>query len=95
MKIIKNITAKHITSEPGDCTRYDYMVYRNGDIYSIAPVDSNFSYPDILYFYDICDIETVQECQAYIENNMKMQFINPHTLLEVIRTIKELNNEIN
>lgn len=95
-KQITDFTVKHIISEPGDCTRYDYLILEDYDDYVIMPCGSTFIFPQRLNYYDIIDINTVEECQDLIENCHYgvLQFVNPHTLLECINTIKELHKSI-
>jgi hypothetical protein len=78
----------HIVSEPGDLTRYEYFVYRDGpDEFCIMPTDSPIRYPQRLNFYEHSELNE----EACIEEAHK-QNCNPWTLLECIRTIKEFHD---
>lgn len=81
-------TCTRIISEPGDGTRYDYIMIRNHDVYSIMPYKSTFPFPTKLNYYNVKDIETIEDALEYLKK-MKNNSINPHTLLEVIRSVKE------
>ena len=76
----------HVISEPGDHTRYDYMVYKNYDNYSFMPVESTFRFPQRLNIYSVrgIDEKRIREIAEY-EN------CNYYTLLECIRTMEELD----
>ena len=92
MKEITKFEAKHIVSEPGDFTRYDYVVIEHFDEYIIAPYVSTFPFPTRLLYWDIADITTLENCVEFIHNT-NLENVNPHTLLEVITTIKEIHND--
>lgn len=92
MKEITLFEAKHIVSEPGDFTRYDYVIIEHFDEYIIAPYVSTFTFPTRLLYWDIADIATLENCVEFISKNNNLENINPHTLLEVVTTIKEIHN---
>jgi len=92
MKEIIKFEAIHIVSEPGDFTRYDYVIIEHFDEYIIAPYVSTFAFPIRLLYLDIADITTLENCVEFIHNNNEFNNINPHTLLEVVTTIKEIHN---
>lgn len=98
MKQATEIKAVHIVSQPGGFTRYDYLVYRNQDIYSFAPINSTFAFPQKIR---LCEVDT-EEILGYEINEDKPTTIkldgcvmriasqekcNPHTVLECMRTI--------
>ena len=99
MREIKDtINIKHVVSEPGDCTRYDYVLMPYGDEYIISPYMSTFPFPRRLHWFLIKDISTVEQCAEFIELNKdrydnNLKDVNPNTLFEVINAIKELRNE--
>ena len=85
MKTITETNAvMHVVSEPGDMTLYDYFVYQDHDDFMFMPGKSTFKFPQKLNYWDIEDIETWQDATKL---NID---VNPHTLLECIRTIKEM-----
>lgn len=89
---IFNIAVNRIISEPGDMTRYDYIIVNlgNGE-FSIAPYGSTFKFPQRLSYYDIQDIESVNDCIEYIKNDIdNFVGVNPYTLFECVSCIKEL-----
>lgn len=90
MKETKRITGFRIISEPGDTTRYDYIVHRNEDDFCITPYESTFTFPQKLNYFDIKDITNVNEAERYITEDIKLLYVNPYTLLEVVRTIKDM-----
>lgn len=85
-----------IVREPGDGTRYEYMVHRDGpDEFCFMPMKSTFRFPQRLNYFDVKDIELdtskpITEVEelfvlAHKEN------CNPYTLRECIRTVKILH----
>jgi len=82
---MNEITAIHVVSEPGDATRYDYMVYKDHDEYSFAPVRSSFKFPGKLNYWHIKNLgDTPGDDLAELA---KQHDCNPHTLKECIRYI--------
>jgi len=75
-----------ITAEPGDTTRYEYLVYRDGpDNFTIAPTGSTFRYPQRL---NIWDIKNLTDDQVF--SMAEKESCNPHTLREVINGVTEI-----
>ena len=93
MKQIINLATTnlyHIISEPGDCTRYDYFVYRDGtDNFCFMPCKSTFRFPQRLNYYD------AQDFKKDIDNSYKAVELgcNIWTLKECIRTMEELHEK--
>jgi predicted transcriptional regulator len=78
----------HVTSEPGDGTRYEYFAYRDGpDELCIMPANSPMRYPQRLNYYEYLELDAKS-----ITNEANKQNCNPYTLLECIRTMKELHS---
>lgn len=90
MKKINKIEVTHVISEPGDHTRYDYIIIQQSDTFKIVGYVSTFAFPSILEYWNIVKIETLEHCIDYIKDNPNLANVNPHTLLEVVTTIKEL-----
>jgi len=89
MKEIKTIECRHIISEPGDGTRYDYLLAHDGpDEFTIAPVRSTFNFPQRINYWD-AKAFLEDEGDAIVERANKIN-VNPWTLREVCRTITEL-----
>lgn len=83
----KGKTVLHVVSEPGDHTRYDYFVYKDGpDEFCFMPCRSTFKFPQRLNYYD---------CQGKSEKFLiafaKTEDCNYHTIMECIRTMEELH----
>jgi len=77
------ITVHHIISEPGDATRYDYLVNLTGlDEYSFAPVGSTFRFPQRLNYWEVLSLTEEQLLEL-----AKEEHCNPWTLKECIRFI--------
>lgn len=76
----------HVVSEPGDATRYDYFVYRDYDSFSFMPCKSTFSFPQSLCIFDVPQSEDVKD----FVDIAKTFRCNPHTVLECVRTMREL-----
>lgn len=92
MKDINDFTCKRIISEPGDSTRYDYIMAKYYDEYIIMPYKSTFTFPVRIMYFDIIDINTLEDVVEFMEDNKQYKDVNPHTMMEVILTIKELHN---
>jgi hypothetical protein len=86
MKTSKTIECKHIISEPGDATRYDYIMIQNYDEYMFMPYKNTFRYPQRLNWWDVKDIEIINET---VETIAKENNCNSWTVMECIRSIKE------
>lgn len=72
----------HITSEPGDGTRYDYFVYRDGpDEFCFMPARSTFRFPQRLNFFKDVDEDIIAVHER----------CNPFTVKECLRVMKELH----
>ena len=97
-----NIEAKRIVSEPGDHTKYDYIVieypYSNNH-FMFVPCLSTFNFPiGVIDYNEVRDISNIDEAFDYVrlKNWNKSDInINPHTLLECIRTMKEIRTKKN
>lgn len=83
-----NIDIYHVLSEPGDATRYNYIVFEDYDNYSFMPCKNSFRYPQRLNYWDIKDLDEGEEIKVAEET-----MCNLFTLRECIRTIKELRNK--
>ena len=87
----------HVISEPGDRTRYDYFVYRDGvEDFCFMPARSTFRFPQRVNYFDVKGMEIdsslpITECEELFRLAHK-ENCNPHTLAECVRTIKELND---
>jgi len=93
MKIKTIRQVYHIISEPGDNTRYDYFVTNFGDTYMFLPYESTFKFPQKLNYWEVKDIESMEDLDDYKELLKEHVGVNPWTLMECIRTLKELQNE--
>lgn len=77
-----------IDSQPGDCTRYMYLVYRDGpDNFCFTPTRSTFTFPQRLNYWDIHGLDS--EALVRKADNLGC---NPWTLRECLRTMEELKN---
>ena len=91
MKQIAERVVLHVISEPGDNTRYDYFVTENYDVFSFMPDHSTFAFPQTLHYYEIKEIEGIDQFNQYCKDILRKETkVNPHTLMECIRTAKEL-----
>ena len=89
MRHITRINVFHIVSEPGDMTRYDYMINQNGpDDFTIAPVESTFAFPQRLDYHVAKNILD-SDVKALWKKAEEMK-VNPYTLKEVCGTIVEI-----
>lgn len=79
----------YVLSEPGDCTKYEYLVYRNYGYYTFMPYEQTGNkYPrNPITKYDV-DINIIGEMYAHIAE--KTYDCNAYTLVECIRTINQI-----
>ena len=78
----------HVVSEPGDATRYDYFVYRDGpDEFCFMPCKSIFVFPQRLSWYEI------HLKEEELIRLAKFHACNVWTLKECIRTMEELHEK--
>lgn len=81
----------HVTSEPGDATRYDYFGYIAGNSnFNFMPCDNTFKYPQQINYYNVADLNLVDD-KATLILMARETNCNIFTLLECIRTVKELS----
>ncbi len=79
----------HVISEPGDGTRYSYLVYQDGpDKFCFMPAESTFKYPQRLSKWAVLGKDEKALLQVDYDEGC-----NYYTLLEYIRTIEELEGE--
>ena len=77
-----------IVSEPGDATKYDYIVYKDYDYFCFMPRKSTFRFPQRLSWWDVEDIDDNELIKL-----AEKECCNPHTLTECIRTMKEIRSD--
>lgn len=80
----EDIKIYHIVSEPGDGTRYDYIMIIHDNEYLFVSYENDFRYPQRLNYYDVVDLS---EEEMFALANQKI--CNFYTLAECIRSIKE------
>lgn len=81
----------HVITEPGDATRYDFIMVRRGDEFTIAPCRSTFRFPQSFNKWEIRNIgpDAISEHDFIIMKSNKYN-CNPHTVkacIDVIRSI--------
>ena len=82
----------HVISEPGDMTRYDYIAHASHSMFNFMPRGSTFEFPHRIDYWDVKDITDEQLCERdsdLIKLSERLK-CNPNTVMECIRTIKEL-----
>lgn len=89
---ITDFTCKHIVSEPGDATRYDFLVIEYYGDYKIVPYESTFKFPSYIDSIYVKSIVTIEDSIKTIDQNDAFSEVNPWTLLEVCTAIRELKN---
>jgi len=96
-----DLSVKCVESQPGDGTAYSYFVFREGyDNFHFMPRHNTFRYPQRLSYWECKDFETFAPHQRPEGYQLQDKLIklaeehncNPHTLLECIRTMKEIKN---
>lgn len=84
MKRVEKLTTWRIVSEPGDGTRYEYIVTRNYNGYIFASFNGLIKYPDRIESWMLSDKD---EDIMRLANEFKC---NPWTLKECFRTVSEI-----
>lgn len=93
MRHITKINVFHIISEPGDLTRYDYLVHQDGpDDFTIAPAGGTLKYPQRLNYLDA--VKILEENDEDLKFNAAWDGINPYTLKDVCRTVMEIHDSL-
>lgn len=94
-KILRSNTFR-VISEPGDMTRYDFLVTPlSPSVYKIQAHKSTFAFPKIIDTNIIGTLETWEECNKFLERNTDSNYdkVNPHTLLECLKSIRKIRYE--
>jgi len=79
----------HILSEPGDMTRYSYIVLQSGNDYKFMPDESRFRFPQRLNYFKHKDLIHSDNFLSLL-SEADMNLCNPHTLKECIKTMIEI-----
>lgn len=88
MCTIEQITVERVTMEPGDGTRYDFVVVRDGpDEFCFAPCTSTFRFPQRLNWYDA---QRASEEEGGIAAIAEKNHCNPWTVVACIKAMEEL-----
>jgi len=90
MRDFSFLAVRRVISEPGDSTRYDYLVYEDYDNYMFAPIGSTFAFPQRLDFWEVQLIINIKDACDYINKHKELANVNPNTLLECVNCIKHL-----
>lgn len=82
----------HIESEPGDMTRYSYIILNKRGHYIICPNNSEFPFPKYILQNEVNEINTLDDSISFLNKNRIKRFenVNPHTLLECANGIREI-----
>jgi hypothetical protein len=92
VKRINQIEINHVTSEPGDATCYDYIVYNLGDTFKFHSFISTLNYPKELEFWDYQGLFSADINNEEIQQRARALGCNPWTLVECMRTMYEMTN---
>ncbi len=91
MRHITKINVFHIISEPGDKTRYDYLVHQVGpDDFTIAPAGGTLEYPQRLNYFDAVKILETDDVDLKFKE--AWNGISPYTLKDACRTVMEIHD---
>lgn len=95
-KILRSNTFR-VISEPGDMTRYDFLVTPvSPSVYKIQAHKSTFTFPKFVDLNIIGQLDTVEKCAEFLEHNNDLnnfKKVNPHTLLECIKSVRKIRFE--
>lgn len=96
MKQIDAITPRifQVVSEPGDATRYEYLVFRDGpEEYTFCPTKSTFNYPQRLNkWLPYLKVSSKESIDKLLDLSSKFN-CNPNTVLECLRTIEQIDED--
>jgi hypothetical protein len=85
MKRMVETVAYRVVSEPGDCTRYDYLVFRKGWDFYFVGIESKFPFTAVMNCWEIEHADK-QDIVSIAER----YDCNACTVMECMRTIKEI-----
>ena len=89
MKELGIVEAKHIISEPGDGTRYDYIMVQIGpDEFVFAPYRNTFKYPQKINVWEALNDERNLDKDKVVRL-AKKEGVNPYTYMECARSALE------
>ena len=92
-----------VDSEPGDGTRYRYIIYYDGfHDFSVMPYgETQIKYPQKLNYWDIHKLEDLSindvgfsKPDSLLVKMAKEKDCNPFTLFECIRTAMQMRSEV-
>jgi len=92
MRQVDYVELVHVVSEPGDLTRYDYIVFRDGpDEFTFMPARSTFKFPQRINKWDdaVTEEDEAKRRDA-IEKIAREYGCNPFTVIECISSIKHM-----
>lgn len=86
----RRLRAVHVISEPGDATRYDYYVMKDGpNDYVFAPARSTFRFPQrINYFEGINALDNREDLDKIVDR----ENCNHWTVIECINCMIDLKD---
>ncbi len=87
MKKLTDLIVKHVVSEPGDHTKYDYLVIKKGNYFYFMGYSSTFPFPKCISLYDAKGIKTIQNAEEFRNTSNEYEDVNPWTILECADTI--------
>ena len=97
MRKIERADAFRIISEPGDMTRYDFIIIPITDsYYKIAPYRSTFAFPKEFDYHQIQHIGYLEDAIKFMEDHKdheNFKNVNPNTLLECVRSIRLIRSD--
>lgn len=92
----------HVISEPGDATRYDYMIVIYNSLVKFFSFHNEISYPATM---NLNKIPEIKHKDAIVDGNYKLVLsediiarcekndVFPHTIQECLITLNEISNE--
>ena len=88
-KIFTLIDCIRVISEPGDATRYDFIMQKFGDDVKIMPCENTFMYPQTISKWDAKAIAQEKEPESFdlCSEIADTYNCNPHTVMEVCKCI--------
>lgn len=89
-RFIQKVEMHHVSSEPGDATRYDFFVNKAGDYFWFYDKDSGFNFPTYLRYSAIKDIDPENDFEQLLQI-ADWHNCNAHTIAECIRVIYIVN----
>ena len=89
IKQIKQIKENlyHIISEPGDATRYEYLMLQDEDDFFFMPTKRDIVYPQRINYHDVKEYQRCTPQTIQYVSGKKPYYCNLYTFIECVKTL--------